>query len=156
MPPVLQPAASCRCLPPLTAARGVDAHLWPCSRRPGGAATGRGGRSVGLFPAARVNWSLLEERHLAARATGQEVATIQSCRLLQCLTNSCHVLDLFRLRGSGKCPLKILDIEREDDLWSRLPLQTLSIGGHKMGGVRKRLAQLRQDLAQIGVGLGLS
>src|SRR6266566_4694278 len=76
--------------------------------------------------------------------------------LEKCLVNSCHVLDLFRLRGSGKCPLKILDIEREDDLWSRLPLQTLSIGGHKMGGVRKRLAQLRQDLAQIGVGLGLS
>src|SRR5437899_791314 len=89
-------------------------------------------------------------------ATGQEVATIQSCRLLQCLTNSCHVLDLFRLRGSGKCPLKILDIEREDDLWSRLPLKALSIGGHKVGGVRERLAQLRQDLAQIGVCLGLS
>src|SRR6266568_45069 len=89
-------------------------------------------------------------------ATGQEVATKQTCRLLQCLTNSCRVLDLFRLRGSGQCPLKILDIEREDDLWSRLPLQALSIGGHKMGGVRERLAQLRQDLAQIGVGLGLS
>src|SRR6266700_3236904 len=69
MPPVLQPAASCRCLPPLTAARGVDAHLRPCARRPGGAATGRGGLSLGLFLALRVNWSLLEERHLSARAT---------------------------------------------------------------------------------------
>src|SRR6266581_6277235 len=69
MPPVLQLAASCRCLLPLRAAQGADAYLRPYARRPEVAATERGGLSVGLFPAARVNWSLVEEQRLAARAT---------------------------------------------------------------------------------------
>ena len=88
-------------------------------------------------------------------ATGKEVATIQTSGVLQCPTDPCQVLNLFRMRGGGQCPLKLLDIEREGHLWGRVPGEALSLGGHKMAGVRERLAQVIEQLAQIGMSLRL-
>src|SRR5947209_2179257 len=86
-------------------------------------------------------------------ATGEEVATIQTYGSLQCLADFCQVLDLFRLLGGSKRALKLLDIEREGHLWGRLPVEALSISGHKLSGVREGLAQVIEQLAQIGMGL---
>src|SRR6266567_7547331 len=115
---------------------------------------------------------LFEERHQAFRslekrpmeaipfredpllvATGKEVATIQACGMLQGLTSSCQILDLIRLLGCGQCPLKLLDIEREDHLLCRAPLEALLISEYQMVGVGEGLSQMIQELAQIGMGL---
>jgi hypothetical protein len=81
---------------------------------------------------------------------------MQTHRLLQCLADLCQILSLFSMLRLLDGPFKFLDIEREGCIRDRLPLQALPLDRNKMRGVWERLAQLRQQLAQIGASLDLS
>ena len=86
-------------------------------------------------------------------AAREQVATIQTSRMLQCLAHACQIVDLFGMRGGGKCLLKLLDIEGEMYIWGRVPLEALSVGGHEVVSGGKGLAQVIEQLAQVGMGL---